>query len=275
MKSVLALVVSLGLVGCQANESQLERMFHVALSTDQNRTLPPQTEFFSVLSATIPTLNQRDASRLTSLTSRCLRSQDPEVQRFGVLYFLSVSAERMDSGVLLDSGIADMLAFAADPNLKNEELRAAALFGIYYLKPMPDKAIKGLVSLIENDVLSEPWIGSIAAALVSRAPADAEMLRMILTRVKRLEDPQNSVELIRWLGLASPKPSHPEAIAFIAESLENKDSRIRKAAVEAAGRLPDGSRSSLLYRLGQIATDKNESEALRSDATAALKQHHD
>jgi len=148
----------------------------------------------------------------------------------------------MDSGVLLKSGIADLLAYAADPNLANEQLRAAALAGIYYLKPMPDQAIKGLVRLIAEDALSEAWIGSIAAALVSIAPADTDMLRMILAGAKRFKDPQNKVALIRWLGLASPKPSHPEAVAFIAESLKDKDSRFRAAAVEAAGWLPGGSR---------------------------------
>jgi hypothetical protein len=85
MKTVLALVVSLGWVGCEANESP---------------------------------------------------SLDREPQRLGVEYLLAVSPEGMDSGVLLNSRVADRLACADDPDLPDEELRAAALTGIPYLKPM-------------------------------------------------------------------------------------------------------------------------------------------
>jgi len=178
----------------------------------------------------------------------------------------------MDSGVLLNSGIADMIAFVADPNPANESLCGMSLMGIFWLKPrMPEKAIKGFVGLLESKTLPEETIGAIVAALVSAPPSDADLVRMLLARAKRFEDPRNSIPLIRWFGLESSNHSNPETLAFVTECLDNKDSRIREAAVETAGRLPAGARSSLMYRLRQISRDESESKTTWSSAAAALR----
>ena len=272
MKVSLALFVSFGLASLHADEFELQRILNSALSPAHNRILPTDHDFDAILEATIPTLDQQAATRLSALASKCLKSPEFEVQRFGVSYFGAVSLTRMDSGVLLEDAIGDLIAFFAKPNPANERLRGFALMSIFVLKPrMPDKAVKGLVSQLESKELAEPWVGSIAELLIMADPSDAGMLRMVLARVKRFHDPKNAIPFIHGLGLEQSGEKHPEAFAFLRECLQSKDGHIRMATVEAVGRLSFNTRSSLLYRLGEISRDEHESEETRSRAAAALR----
>ena len=279
MKVKLLVLVSAGLISCHADQFKLERMFISALSSTQGRAIPTVDEFSAVLDATIPTLDERSASRLSPLASRCLKSQEIEVQRIGAQYFSGVSVVRMDSAILLGPWIDDMIAFFANPSPENQQLRGGILISIFVLKPrMPDKVVKGLSPLLESKEFADAWKGTIAAGLIAAAPSDAEMIRMVLSRVKRFEDPKDMIPVIRSLGLESSRlglensrQKQPEVIAFLGECLENKDPNIRIVAAEAVGRLPFGARSSLMYRLGQISRDPTESQDIRSLAAAALK----
>ncbi len=256
----------LSLIPLYADQYQLERMFHAVLNP-QEGSLPTELEFYNNLLSTIPTLNPEHFSSLSAQASKCLKSPKMEVQKFGYNYFGQVTM-RMDSAVLLESRIDDLFEYYSNPT--NKDTRMLALFSIVYLKPrIPEKGIKVLVPLLTSKLLSDEERAFIGGSLLMGTPPDASMDRKVLAALKGSREPRAITSLL--LGLSESKSRSAETLAFIGESLENKNEQIRMAAVNAVERLDRDLRVKFEPKLRQISLDETESSENRSRAKAALR----
>ena len=266
VKAIYILILT-GLIPLHADQYQLERMFHSVLNSSQGKGLPKELEFHDNLVSTIPTLNPEHLPSLSAQASKCLKSPDIEVQKFGVFYFMQV-AMRMDSAVLLEPRIDDLAEYTNNP--ANKDLHNAALFSIVYLNPrIPEKGISVLVPMLISKLVPDEERAFIGAALLTATPSDADMLHKVLTALKGSREPKAIINLIRSLGIL--KTRHAEALALIGESLEHKDAAIRMEAVDAVERLDRDLRVKFEAKIIQISIDESESAENRSRAKAALK----
>jgi hypothetical protein len=279
MKLRLISVLVLGVSSSLADTTQLQRLLQAALSDSPDHAKPRSEEILQGMDG-IKDSPPADLQLVLPLAAKCLRSQELEVRRAGVMVF-QVVALRSDSSKLLDQYIDDLGAVLID--------QAHPLFrqGILYIltligpnsddqgqRPISPKVLALLSAHLEADSNSTEDSATIAGIMLWASPSDAAVVHKVITLAEQRSEVNMTLAVLKAMGLS--KTHNPEALDFLGKSLDNENSYAREASIEAVGHLDRDVRTGFVVKyakqFGRLATDASIDPRFQKMAADALSK---
>ncbi len=261
-------IILLASAACAAQQNSVEQLFQRILSNSSGPMPSTEELFTTVNEVSVAAMPAAQLQRTLLLGRQCLQSSRAEVRQAGMVLFIS-TVTRGDSARFLEGYADDLGSLLAGPE-GAISLRHASLYVLGSMKPqLPPKAVAHLSAHLEDNRNSDEEALTIAASLIDASPSDSVTVQRALRVVARRAQPGLTAGVLRQLGLSKSKA--PEALDFVATSLQDSDVHIRASAVDAASRMDKYTRQRFAARLQQIASDPSEPEHTRDQAKTALQ----
>ena len=251
----------------------LQEYRNILAKSSEDAPLKHQVDELESKLDAVRTLPVAEIDAIIPLALQCTQSPNEWARQAGYEFFLSVML-RFDSAKVLEPHIDDLekLSDGDDPQARGYIL--SVLGGLIPIPP--DKAIAYLEAKLESSRNSSQETLRITAGLLHAAkgnplhptPADPSIVHKVIALTTARADDDLTSDVLHEIGLY--KIQVPEAIDFISANLNEKNPRLRAAAVEGASRLDKDTRAQLHGQLSHIASDPEESQDVRQQAAQAL-----
>jgi hypothetical protein len=266
-RSIVVLELLLAACTCKAEVKEIKSTLDsIALEKDESRL--PKLEDVTDQFSSLISAPQEDIKDLLPSGQKCLQSSKRAVQRFGLLFFMTVTM-RGDSSQLLDPYFDDVAPFLGDAD---EGVRNVSIFILASGNPSPPpKALAHLTQHLADKGNSEPFAAALAAASLKARPSDRATVHAVLDLVAQRQDLKLRADVTQMLGLY--RVIEDEALAFIGDGLKNADLHVRGASILALEQMASEVQRRFTSELQRLADDQSENSDIRSRALQILKRN--
>ncbi len=258
-------VVSLAFLQGSPSYNDAERLLRNILQG--NGALPTDAELFSAMGTEEKELSSNEVRLLLPLARQILHDGRSKAAELGLKVFLAVALRSsMDSAELLSPYFPDLEQIVTT---RRDYEKSLAIKVLVLVRPrLPDELLKFLSSHLEDATTSDEDARQLAVALAQSG--NAAFLHQAIQFAPLRKGSYIAATIVQVLG--SMQTNDPEGLSLIDSSLDSADPGLRGQAVTAVWHLPQIRRVRFLAKLNRIASDPQETEAIRSLARQALSR---
>lgn len=248
---------------CSSAADVQELLRSIADSTSES--VPKPEELGGQIADVMQTAPITDIKAILELAGRCVASSKLSIRRDGLMVMLSATV-RSDSEQAFEPNIEQIGSLLSD---SEEPVRKAAIFILGNTKPrvLPAAAM-ALKAHLRDKSNSVAETLSITAALLKAGPADTSTVHTVVGLAGSSADPALRDGIIRQLGLFQVESE--EALSTVKAGLDDSDSDVRKASLDAIDRMNSSLRGRFTSQVTRIAEDSQEREDVRQLANKVL-----
>jgi hypothetical protein len=268
-KGTLILILAIGL--CRAADvRQIRERIESVLAENDESHIAKVTESLASdeVAETTAAATAEEIAALLPVAKKSILSSRPKARSAGLLLMFTV-AMRPDSARLLEPYIDDLGALLKEPD---QPTRNATIFLLAGTRPVPPpKALLYLAAHMNDRNTPVDDIAPSAGGLLSPyRPVDPAILHSVLNVVRERGDAKLTARILDQMGLL--QISHEEALKFIQTSLTDANSFVRRAAVQAVGKMSSDVKAKFVQDLERVVQNSDENPETRSHAKQVLDQ---